>query len=199
MSHAAPSASLWGAGLHTSQLRMRTRTASSPASVQVNQSTSTRRVQDVKLDARSYVKIFRIAVFNSFQLAMISIPTYRSPLGRCSAPAIVHLSSIVRRPAELRPRRAAARAGTAANHASADAARADAAPAAAADGAARRYARLLHFAADGINPPKVEVCEQLPGGGGRGLVAAADVPAGGVLLSVPLDRVFTSQVRGRKQ
>jgi len=59
--------------------------------------------------------------------------------------------------------------------------------------AARRYDRLLSFASDGIEPVHVAV-KQLPGpNGGRGLVAEADVPAGGVLLSVPFSRVFTSQ------
>lgn len=81
---------------------------------------------------------------------------------------------------------AAAGATAAAQHAPA----AGAAPAA--DEA--RYARLLSWASDGLHPVRVAV-RDAPGGGGRGLKAEQDVPPGGVLISVPLSRVFTSKVR----
>jgi hypothetical protein len=84
---------------------------------------------------------------------------------------------------------AACRAAQAAATDPANSATAAAAP------AARRYDRLLRFASDGINPVRVHISDQLGGGGGRGLVADCDVPAGGVLLSVPLPRIFASQVR----
>lgn len=72
------------------------------------------------------------------------------------------------------------------------AAAAGAAPAAPAD---VRYARLLAWASDGIEPVRVAVRDNTAAGGGRGLFAEADVPPGGVLLSVPFSRVFTSKVR----
>ncbi len=53
--------------------------------------------------------------------------------------------------------------------------------------------RVLRFASDGVEPVRVAI-KEFPTG--RGLVAEEDVEAGGVLLSVPMTRVFTSQVGG---
>ena len=107
------------------------------------------------------------------------VRTLFRPAARISgAPAAAAAASTARARRQTAPAAASATAAAAAD--------------AAAEPAAERYERLLRWASD--ETPRVAVRE-LPGSG-RGLVATHDVPPGGVLLSVPLSRVFTSKPYG---